>query len=242
MKEGEKLWTTCSLNSRFSSGTRPGRSPRRRYFPSGSGWTKRKSFPGMSSRNWPRPTSLPSSSLKPTAASTRESSTSAWPWRRSPRSAEASAVSYASSALGAFPILLYGSEEQKHKYLPDIASGKKLAAFGLTEAGAGSDASGIQTTAVLDGDHYVLNGTKQWITNGGEAEIYSVIAMTNKGSRHPRGERARRGEGHSRILFRARRRRSSASAPPPPRNSSSRTAGCRRKTSSARKGRVSWRP
>jgi butyryl-CoA dehydrogenase len=90
------------------------------------------------------------------------------------------AVSYASSALGAFPILLYGSEEQKHKYLPDIASGKKLAAFGLTEAGAGSDASGIQTTAVLDGDHYVLNGTKQWITNGGEAEIYSVIAMTNK--------------------------------------------------------------
>jgi butyryl-CoA dehydrogenase len=90
------------------------------------------------------------------------------------------AVSYASSALGAFPILLYGTEEQKQKYLPDIASGKKLAAFGLTEAGAGSDASGIQTTARLDGDHYVLNGTKQWITNGGEAEIYSVIAMTNK--------------------------------------------------------------
>jgi butyryl-CoA dehydrogenase len=90
------------------------------------------------------------------------------------------AVSYASSALGAFPILLYGSEEQKQKYLPDIASGKKLAAFGLTEAGAGSDASGIQTTARPDGDHYVLNGTKQWITNGGEAEIYTVIAMTNK--------------------------------------------------------------
>jgi len=99
------------------------------------------------------------------------------------------AVSYASSALGAFPILLYGSEEQKHKYLPDIASGKKLAAFGLTEAGAGSDASGIQTTAVLDGDHYVLNGTKQWITNGGEAEIYSVIAMTNK-ARGTRGASA----------------------------------------------------
>ena len=99
------------------------------------------------------------------------------------------AVSYASSALGAFPILLYGSEEQKHKYLPDIASGKRLAAFGLTEAGAGSDASGIQTTAVLDGDHYVLNGTKQWITNGGEAEIYSVIAMTNK-ARGTRGASA----------------------------------------------------
>ena len=99
------------------------------------------------------------------------------------------AVSYASSALGAFPIILYGSEEQKAKYLPDIAAGKKLAAFGLTEAGAGSDASAIQTTAVLDGDHYVLNGTKQWITNGGEAEIYSVIAMTNK-ARGTRGASA----------------------------------------------------
>jgi butyryl-CoA dehydrogenase len=90
------------------------------------------------------------------------------------------AVTYASSALGALPVILYGSDEQKRRYLPDIASGKKLAAFGLTEAGAGSDAAGIQTTARLDGDHYVLNGTKQWITNGGEAEIYSVIAMTNK--------------------------------------------------------------
>jgi butyryl-CoA dehydrogenase len=99
------------------------------------------------------------------------------------------AVSYASSALGAFPILLYGTEEQKQKYLPDIASGKKLAAFGLTEASAGSDASGIQSTARLDGDHYVLNGTKQWITNGGEAEIYSVIAMTNK-ARGTRGASA----------------------------------------------------
>ena len=99
------------------------------------------------------------------------------------------AVTYASSALGAFPIILYGSEEQKSKYLPDIASGKKLAAFGLTEAGAGSDAAAMQTTARLDGDHYVLNGTKQWITNGGEAETYSVIAMTNR-ARGTRGASA----------------------------------------------------
>ncbi len=99
------------------------------------------------------------------------------------------AVTFASSALGAFPIILYGSEEQKAKYLPDIASGKKLAAFGLTEAGAGSDAAGMQTTARLDGDHYILNGTKQWITNGGEAETYSVIAMTNK-ARGTRGASA----------------------------------------------------
>ena len=90
------------------------------------------------------------------------------------------AVSYAASALGAFPILLYGTEEQKKKYLPDIASGKKLAAFAITEPEAGSDASAIQTTAVKQGDHYILNGTKCFITNGGEAEIYTIIAMTDK--------------------------------------------------------------
>jgi butyryl-CoA dehydrogenase len=94
-------------------------------------------------------------------------------------------VSFAGSALGAYPILLLGSDEQKKKYLPDIASGKKLGAFGLTEANAGSDAGGIQTTASLEGNEYVINGTKQWITNGGEADIYTIIAMTdkNKGSR-----------------------------------------------------------
>ncbi|RJQ53340.1 MAG: acyl-CoA dehydrogenase [Nitrospiraceae bacterium] len=94
-------------------------------------------------------------------------------------------TSYAANALGTYPILLYGSEEQKKKYLPDIASGKRLVAFGLTEAGAGSDAAGVQTTARLEGNEYVLNGTKQWITNGGEAEIYTIIAMTdrNKGAR-----------------------------------------------------------
>jgi butyryl-CoA dehydrogenase len=89
-------------------------------------------------------------------------------------------TSFAANALGTYPILLFGSEEQKKKYLPDIAAGKKLVAFGLTEANAGSDAGGIQTTARLDGDHYVLNGTKQWITNAGEADIYTVIALTDK--------------------------------------------------------------
>ncbi|OGC05267.1 acyl-CoA dehydrogenase [candidate division WOR-1 bacterium RIFOXYA12_FULL_43_27] len=94
-------------------------------------------------------------------------------------------VTFAASALGASPIVLYGSEEQKKKYLPDIAAGKKLAAFGLTEANAGSDAAGMETTATKDGDHYILNGTKQWITNGGEADTYSVIAISDrkKGSR-----------------------------------------------------------
>jgi len=99
------------------------------------------------------------------------------------------ALSLAATALGAFPIILFGNETQKEKYLPRIAKGQALAAFGLTEANAGSDAGGIQTTAVPDGDHYVLNGTKQWITNGGEAEIYTIIAMTNK-SKGARGATA----------------------------------------------------
>ncbi|MBI4619657.1 MAG: acyl-CoA dehydrogenase family protein [Desulfobacterales bacterium] len=98
-------------------------------------------------------------------------------------------VCYAGSGLGAYPILLFGSEEQKKKYIPDVAGGRKLAAFGLTEANAGSDASGIQTTAVLDGNEYIINGTKQWITGGGEAEIYTVIIMTDK-TRGSRGASA----------------------------------------------------
>ena len=95
------------------------------------------------------------------------------------------ATSYAASALGIFPVILAGSEEQKEKYLPEIATGSRWAAFGLTEANAGSDASGIRTTAVEDGDSWVLNGTKQWITNGGESEIYSIVALTDpsKGAR-----------------------------------------------------------
>ena len=99
------------------------------------------------------------------------------------------ATSVVASGLGAMPILLFGNPEQKKKYLPDIAKGKKLAAFGLTEADAGSDAGAIRTTAVRKGDGYVLNGTKQWITNGGEAEIYSIIAMTDR-SKGPRGASA----------------------------------------------------
>ncbi len=98
-------------------------------------------------------------------------------------------TSYAANALGTYPILLFGSEEQKKKYLPDIAAGNKLVAFGLTEANAGSDASGIQTTARLDGNEYVLNGTKLWITNGGEADIYTIIALTDK-SKGARGASA----------------------------------------------------
>jgi butyryl-CoA dehydrogenase len=98
-------------------------------------------------------------------------------------------TTYAANALGTYPLLLYGSDEQKKKYLPDIASGKKLVAFALTEASAGSDAAGVQTTAKRDDSEYILNGTKQWITNGEEAEIYTVIAMTDR-SKGARGASA----------------------------------------------------
>lgn len=98
-------------------------------------------------------------------------------------------TTYAANALGTYPILLFGTDEQKQKYLPDIADGKRLVAFALTEPNAGSDAGGIQTTATKDGDYYILNGRKQWITNGGEAEIYTVIALTDK-SKGARGASA----------------------------------------------------
>ena len=76
------------------------------------------------------------------------------------------------------PILTYGTEEQKQKYLPDLAAGKKIGAFGLTEPGAGTDAQGMQTKAVLDGDEYVLNGSKIFITNGKVADVYVIFAIT----------------------------------------------------------------
>ncbi len=84
----------------------------------------------------------------------------------------------AHTSLGAYPIAAYGTEEQKQKYLVPLATGEKLGAFGLTEENAGSDAGGTETTAVLDGDYYILNGEKIFITNGGEADIYVIFAVT----------------------------------------------------------------
>ena len=86
----------------------------------------------------------------------------------------------AHTSLCADPIYKFGTDAQKAKYLPDLVSGKKVGAFCLTEPGAGTDASGQQTKAVLDGDHYVLNGSKIFITNGGVAETFVVFAMTDK--------------------------------------------------------------
>ena len=86
----------------------------------------------------------------------------------------------AHTSLGTWPIFAFGTEEQKQKYLPDLCTGEKLAAFGLTEPNAGTDAAGQQTTAVKDGEDYILNGTKIFITNAGEADVYIIFAMTDK--------------------------------------------------------------
>ncbi len=85
----------------------------------------------------------------------------------------------AHTSLCADPILTYGTEEQKQKYLVPLAKGEKLGAFGLTEPGAGTDAQGVQTKAVLDGDEWVLNGSKCFITNGSYADYYIIIAITS---------------------------------------------------------------
>ncbi len=84
----------------------------------------------------------------------------------------------AHTSLGTFPIAAFGTEEQKKKYLPDLCSGKKIGAFGLTEPNAGSDAGGTETTAEDKGDHWLLNGEKIFITNGGVADTYVVFAVT----------------------------------------------------------------
>jgi butyryl-CoA dehydrogenase (EC 1.3.99.2) len=86
----------------------------------------------------------------------------------------------AHTSLGAHPIFEFGTEEQKEKFLVPLAKGEKLGAFGLTEPNAGTDAAGQQTTAVLDGDEYVLNGSKIFITNAGYAHTYIIMAMTDK--------------------------------------------------------------
>jgi butyryl-CoA dehydrogenase len=86
----------------------------------------------------------------------------------------------AHNSLGVYPIYLFGNEEQKKKYIPPLAKGEKLGSFGLTEPGAGSDAAGTKTTAVLDGDFYVVNGSKCFITNASVGETFVFTAMTDK--------------------------------------------------------------
>jgi butyryl-CoA dehydrogenase len=98
--------------------------------------------------------------------------------------ASTSTIFLASLSLACYPIYLFGTEEQKRRFVVPVAKGQKLACFALTEPGAGSDAAAIQTTATLRGDHYVLDGTKIFITNGAEADIAVVFATADKALRH----------------------------------------------------------
>ena len=95
----------------------------------------------------------------------------------------ATATQYLDQPLGALPILLAGTDEQKKKYLPRLATGEILSAYSLSEPGAGSDAAGLRTTAVRKGDHYVLNGAKQWCTNGDHADVVTVFATVDPSKR-----------------------------------------------------------
>jgi alkylation response protein AidB-like acyl-CoA dehydrogenase len=91
----------------------------------------------------------------------------------------ATATQYLDQPLGGLPILLFGTEAQKRKYLPRLATGELLTAYALSEPGAGSDAAGLRTTAVRRGDHYVLNGGKQWCTNGDHAGVVTLFATVD---------------------------------------------------------------
>jgi butyryl-CoA dehydrogenase len=156
--------------------------------------------------------------------------------------------------LGTSPIMDFGTEEQKRRYVPLLASGKVLGGFGLTEPGAGSDAGGTATTAIDKGDHYLLNGSKIFITHAGVGEIFSVTARTQPGH-GSRGitsflvtkdtvdldEAARVGVGtrpncrRPRASGRARRKTRWAGAPATRASSCSRMPSCPRKTSLARR-------
>ena len=95
----------------------------------------------------------------------------------------ATATQYLDQPLGGLPILLAGTEEQKKKYLPRLATGELLSAYSLSEPGAGSDAAGLRTTAVRRGGHYILNGSKQWCTNGDHADVVTVFATVDPAKR-----------------------------------------------------------
>ncbi len=107
--------------------------------------------------------------------------------------------------LGSLGLKLAGTQEQKEQYLPQLASGEWLAAYALTEAGSGSDSAAMRTTARRDGDEYVLNGGKRFITNAGVADLYTVFAKTDPDAGHSRHLRVRRRGGHARLRGRAAR-------------------------------------
>ena len=116
--------------------------------------------------------------------------------------------------LGTSPIVEFGTAEQKQRYVPLLASGRVLGGFGLTEPGAGSDAGGTATTAVDRGDHYVLNGSKVFITHAGVGEVFSVTARTEPGGRQPGHHQLHRHQGHRRSRPGPRGRRGACAGSP----------------------------
>ena len=146
-------------------------------------------------------------------------------------------------SLCSWPIFEFGTEEQKQKYLVPLAQGEKLGAMGLTEPGAGTDANGVRTTAVLKGDKWILNGTKIFITNGYYADTYVVFARTNPDlSVGHKGRPPSSWRRASRASASAPRRRRWASALPPPMSWSSTTAKSPLRTCWARKAKASRSP
>jgi alkylation response protein AidB-like acyl-CoA dehydrogenase len=139
--------------------------------------------------------------------------------------------------LGGYPIIFAGTEEQKRRYLPKLASGEMTAAFSLSEPGSGSDAAAMTCRAVRNGDRYVLNGSKMWVTNGSHAGIITVFVTTDPGKR-AKGDRARWSRG-SRASRSASRSGSSASTARPRWRCTSPTARFQWRTGSTRKGRGS---
>ena len=133
--------------------------------------------------------------------------------------------------LGTLPIQLFGSDELKERFLPDCATGEKSPAFCLSEPDAGSDAGRMRTTAKQDGDDWVINGTKNWITNAGIADFYVVFAVTDRENRRARPSSSRRTPRASRSPSTS---TSSGSTARPPASPSSRTCACPTRTSSAR--------
>ncbi len=120
-----------------------------------------------------------------TAAPAPAPSCSTSPSRNSPKADASTALQLMTQELGTLPIKLFGSDEMKQRILPACATGEAIPAFGLSEPGAGSDPAGMVTSARLDGDEWVINGTKNWITNTGIATFYVVFAVT---AREPKRE------------------------------------------------------
>ena len=141
------------------------------------------------------------------------------------RACVSSSLIPAVNKLGSLPVQIAGSEELKKKYLGKLAAGEGGFSYCLSEPDAGSDAVGMKTRAVRDGDDWVLNGVKRWITNAGVSEFYTVMAVTDPEARQPRASRRSSSRSPTRASPSAPRRRSSASRAPRPARSTSTTCG-----------------